>query len=127
MSRPTSNSRSKAALDRLQRVHVVTASGVGLLLGIGGPKRLVLTALASASITSAGITGSGEAALICWYGLLATVLVWLPVLAYFLLGDWVVAKLDAALEWLDDHRRPATVYVLVFVSLALLVNAVLLL
>ena len=35
-----STGRSKAALERLQRVHVVTASVVGLLFGIGGPKRL---------------------------------------------------------------------------------------
>ncbi len=122
-----SSGRSKAALERLQRVHVVTASGVGLLLGIGGPKRLVLTALASASITTAGLTGSNEAALIVWYGLLATVLVWLPVLGYLLLGNRAVAAGDAALEWLARHRRPATVAVLVIVGLALLVNALVLL
>jgi hypothetical protein len=73
------NGRSKAALERLQHVHVVTASVVGLLFGIGGPKRLVLTALAlalalaSASIAASSLTGSNEAALIVWYGLLATV------------------------------------------------------
>ena len=126
-ARRTSNGRSKAALERLQRVHLVTASGVGLLLGIGGPKRLVLTALASASIVAAGFTGSNEAALIGWYGLLATVLVWLPVLGYLLLGNRAVVALDATLEWLARHRRPATVSVLVIVGLALLVNAVLLL
>lgn len=124
--RPSSG-RSKRALERLQRVHVITLFAVGLLLGIGGPKRLVLTALASASIATAGITGSSEAALIVWYGLLATVLVWLPILGYLLLGNRAVATLDAALEWLDRHRRPATVCVLVVVSLALLVDAVLLL
>ena len=84
----------------------------------------MLTALASASITAAGITGSDEVRLIAFYGLLATVLVWLPVLAYLLFGNWAVAKLDAALEWLNRQRRPATVYVLVIVSVALLVNAV---
>ena len=71
------NGRSKAALERLQHVHGVTASVVGLLFGIGGPKRLVLTALAlalaSASIAASSLTGSNEAALIVWYGLLATV------------------------------------------------------
>ena len=126
-ARRPSNGRSKAALERLQRVHVVTASVVGLLFGIGGPKRLVLTALASASIAASGITGSNEAALIVWYGLLATLLVWLPVLSYLLLGDRAVATLDAAVEWLARHRRPATVYVLVVVGVALLVNGVLLL
>jgi len=38
-----------------------------------------------------------------------------------------VATLDAAVEWLARHRRPATVYVLVVVGVALLVNGVLLL
>ena len=118
-----SNGRSKAALERLQRVHVVTASVIGLLFGIGGPKRLVLTALASASIAAAGITGLNEAALIGWYGLLATVLVWLPVLGYLLLGNRAVTTLDAAVEWLARHRRPATVYVLVIVGVALLISA----
>lgn len=117
------NGRSKAALERLERVHVLTASGVGLLLGIGGPKRLVLTALASASIAASGSTGSNEVALTVWYGLLATVLVWLPVLAYLLLGDLVIARLDGALAWLARQRRPVTVYFLVVIGLVLVVNA----
>ena len=123
-ARRRSNGRSKAALERLQRVHVVTASVVGLLFGIGGPKRLVLTALASASIAASGITGSNEAALIVWYGLLATVLVWLPVLGYLLLGNRAMTTLDAGVEWLSRHRRPATVFVLVVVGVALLVSGV---
>ncbi len=123
----TSSGRSKAALDRLQRVHFTTASGVGLLLGIGGPKRLVLTALASASITTAGVTGANVAPLVGWYVLLATILIWLPVLAYLLFGDWAVAKLDGAMAWLAGHRRPATVYALVIVSVALVIHAVALL
>jgi hypothetical protein len=123
-ARPRPNGRSKAALERLQRVHVVTASVVGLLFGIGGPKRLVLTALASASIAASGITGSNEAALIVWYGLLATVLVWLPVLGYLLLGNRAMTTLDAAVEWLSRHRRAATVFVLVVLGVALLVNGV---
>ena len=65
--------------------------------------------------------------LIGWYTLLATVLVWLPVLAYLLLGNWAVATLDAALEWLARKRRSATISILVIVGLALLINAALLL
>jgi len=77
-ARRTSNGRSKAALERLQGVHVVTAWGVGLLLGIGGPKRLVLTALASASITAAGITGSGRGRADRLVRAARDLLVWLP-------------------------------------------------
>jgi hypothetical protein len=123
----TASGRSTAALERLQRVHVATTSGIGLLLGIGGPKRLVLTVLASASITASGVTGLSVSPLIGWYGLLATVLVWLPVLAYLLFGAWAIAKVDGAMEWLAGHRRPATVYTLVIFSVALVINAVALL
>jgi hypothetical protein len=38
-----------------------------------------------------------------------------------------VARLDAALEWLNRHRRPATVYTLAIVGLVLFVDALLLL
>jgi Sap, sulfolipid-1-addressing protein len=119
--------RSQAALDRLQRVHVLTTFAVGLLLGIGGPKRLVLTGLASASIVAAGINGSDEAVLVGWYVTLATVLVWLPVLAYLFFGNWAVTRLDAALEWLGRHRRPAIVWTLAVVGTLLLVDGLVLL
>jgi Sap, sulfolipid-1-addressing protein len=125
-SRPSSG-RSGAALERLRRVRFLTAWAVGFLLGIGGPKRLVLTGLASASITAAGVTGSNEALLVGWYTLLATVLVWLPVLGYLLLGNWAVVRLDAALEWLGVHRRTATVSVLAVAGVVLLVDGLILL
>jgi hypothetical protein len=50
--------------------------------------------------------------------------VWLPVLGYLLLGNRAVAMLAAAVEWLSRHRRSATVYVLIVVGVALLVNGV---
>lgn len=122
-----SGGRTQAALARFRRVHSVTAAGAGVLLGIGGPKRLVISALAAASIAAAGVTGSSEAALIGWYVLLATSLVWGPVLAYLVLGDWVVARFDAAVEWLSVHRRLITVYALSIVGVALVFNAVVIL
>src|SRR4051794_887623 len=44
------SSRAGAVLERLRRLRVPTAFVAGLLLGVGGPKRLVLTTLAAASI-----------------------------------------------------------------------------
>jgi hypothetical protein len=125
-SRPPST-RAQAALARLQRVHVLTATAVGLLLGIGGPKRLVLTGFAAASITATGITGTDRAFLVCWYVLLATALVWLPVIAYLLLGRRALSRLDAAFEWLKRYRRPATVYALAVIGAVLLIDGALLL
>ena len=125
--RHAASGRSQAALDRLQHVHFMTASAAGLLLGIGGPKRLVLTGLAAASITASGITGAHEEILIGWYVFLATALVTFPVLAYLLLGNWVVDGLDEALKWLARHRRPATVVALAVIGAALVVSGLTLL
>ncbi|MGZ4415199.1 MAG: GAP family protein [Gaiellaceae bacterium] len=125
--RRSASGRSQAALDRLQRVHVMTASAIGLLLGIGGPKRLLLTGLASASIAATGMTGSNEFVLVVWYTLLATALVWFPVLAYLLFGDWAVIRLDAALKWLGRHRRPLMAYAIAVLGGVLLVDGLLLL
>lgn len=119
-----SSGRSKAALERLKHVRVGTAAAVGVLLGIGGPKRLVLTALAAASISAAGLSGTNNAELTAWYCLLATMLVWIPVSAYVLLGERAVQTLDAGLEWLARHRRTTKVYALVIVSVLLVVNAI---
>ena len=70
-------SRSQAVLERLSRLRFSTALLAGALLGIGGPKRLVLTFLAAATIDSAGLGSSSEAlALAIFYTGVATVLVW---------------------------------------------------
>ena len=123
MHSPGGSGRSKQVLERLARVHVSTAFVAGLLLGIGGPKRLVLTALASASITAAGVGGSDEGALIAWYSGLATVIVWLPILGYALLGQWAVTWLDRGLEWLTRHQKTASVSVLIVVAGVLFIDA----
>lgn len=123
----SASGRSQAALDRLQRVHVMTASAIGFLLGIGGPKRLLITCLASASITATGMTGTNELLLVGWYTFLATALVWFPILAYLLFGDWALTRLDAALKSLGRHRRSLMVYAIAILGAVLLVDGLLLL
>ena len=119
--------RSSQILDRLQRVHGTTAFAAGLALGVGGPKRLVLTGLASASITAAGVDGAQEAALVVWYGALATIVVWAPVLAVLVVGEGVIEKVDAAFRWLARHHRPVTVWALLIVGFFCLAHGLLLL
>jgi threonine/homoserine/homoserine lactone efflux protein len=117
------NGRPRAMLDRLRRLRIVTAFAAGLLLGVGGPKRLVLTGLAAASIATSGAPTSEQAALVVAYAVVATFLVWGPVIAFELAGDRVVAIVAGVEEWLRRHQRAATVYALVTVGLLAVVDA----
>lgn len=119
--------RSREILDRLGRVRFMTDVAAGLALGVGGPKRLVLTALASASITAAGVSGAHEAALVLWYGALATAVVWVPVLAALVLGERAVNALDAAFQWLSRHERAVTFSVLLAIGAFLVAHGIYLL
>jgi threonine/homoserine/homoserine lactone efflux protein len=104
--------RSQRVLERLGRVHLATAFVAGLLLGIGGPKRLVLTLLASASIVAAGGHGSNEKALVLWYSLLSTALVSAAVVAFLGFGDRALEQIAAARRWLSRHQPGLTYYCL---------------
>jgi hypothetical protein len=119
--------RSRLILDRLQRLRFTTDVVAGLALGVGGPKRLVLTALAAASITAAGLGASREAVLVLWYGALATAVVWAPVLAALVLGERAVDLLDTGFDWLSRHERAVTVSVLLLVGAFLVVHGTVLL
>jgi hypothetical protein len=125
-ARPHSG-RSREILDRLRRVRPPTAVVAGLALGVGGPKRLVLTGLAAASITAAGVAGGTDAALVLWYSALATVVVWAPALAAIVVGERAVDALDAGFRWLTRHQRPVTVALLLVVGSFLVADGIALL
>ena len=76
-------------------MHLLTTVAAGFLLGIGGPKRLVLTGLASTTIVTAG-RDAGEAVLVVVYVAVATALVWGPVILDVLLGEHAVALMQGA-------------------------------
>jgi cytochrome c biogenesis protein CcdA len=102
--------RSEQLLARLRRLSIPTAVVGGLMLGIGGPKRLLLTVLAGTSIAASEGNGPEAAALVVGYTLVATLLVWAPVLAFALAGDRVTAKLGAARRSLAAHERAIGFY-----------------
>ena len=115
-SAAASDSRSRSALERLGRLGLGTALFAGLVLGIGGPKRLVLTALAGTSIEASGAQGSDAAALVVAYTAIATLLVWGPVLTYALAGERGVTWLRTAERWLVSHQWPLGFYSLLTVG-----------
>ena len=114
-----SNGRSRAALERLRNLRFTTALGAGALLGIGGPKRLVLSALAATSIAASGVGDAQEEALIVWYTALATLLVWAPILGFELFGQHAEAKFAAGQRWMAEHQRQVVFYPLVLLALLL--------
>ena len=73
-----SDARRQALVERLGRLRFITTVFAGFVLGIGGPKRLVLTSLAATTIVAAGLAGGSEAVLVIVYVTLATALVWGP-------------------------------------------------
>ena len=119
-----SSERTQAVLERLSRMRFLTTSIAGFLLGIGGPKRLLLTALAATAITTAGVRDAGEAALVVWYCALATVLVWVPVIVYVLLGERAVGVMRRAQQRLAQRQPGVKVYAVLVVAGMLILDAI---
>lgn len=123
-AREGSSPRTQAMLDRLGRLRVLTTLLAGLLLGIGGPKRLLLTALAATAITTAGINLAGNGALVVFYVAIASVLVWVPVLLFVLLGDRAVDRMKQAQQDIARRQPHVTFYALVLLAVALATDAI---
>ena len=117
-----SNGRSEAVLERLERLHLLTALAAGALLGIGGPKRLVLSTLAAASIAASGVDDQQEAVLVVWYTGLATLLVWAPIICFAILGERAVAAFRSGQRWIGEHQSQVVFYPLIFLGVVLLVD-----
>jgi hypothetical protein len=123
---PVGESKSQAhgLLARLSRFGYFTTLVVGLLLGIGGPKRLVLTALAATLIATTGADNSAQAELVIVYVALATALVWGPVLYYVVRGERAIALMKAAQETANRHQPAVTIYALRGLAALLVIDAV---
>lgn len=119
-----SSERTRAALERLGHLHFLTTILAGLLLGIGGPKRLLLTALAATTITTANLQSSGEAALVVLYAALATVLVWGPVILFVVLGERAVALMQRAQREVGRRQPDVTVYALLSLAALFATDAI---
>src|SRR5580765_1979881 len=119
-----STARTQAAIARLSRMRFLTTSIAGFLLGLGGPKRLLLTALAATAITTAGVRDATEAVLVVWYCALATALVWGPVTVYVLLGDRAVGIMTRGQQHLARRQPGVKVYASLEVAGLLILDAI---
>jgi len=104
------NPRTEAIHSRLTNLRPVTALWTGAALGIGGPKRAGITLVVCAAIATSGASGAGAVGLAVLYVAVATILVWLPVLLFILLGTRATDWLARAQHWIGLHKAPLTFY-----------------
>ncbi len=119
-----SKARTQALLERLGRLRFLTTVAAGFLLGIGGPKRLVLTCLAAATIVTAGLGDADQAQLVVVYVTLATALVWGPLILFLFLGKRVVALMEGAEGEVGRRQPQVTVYALLILAALFIIHAV---
>ncbi|HUK94235.1 MAG TPA: GAP family protein [Gaiellaceae bacterium] len=115
-------SRTSALLARLRSIRARTAFSVGLLLGIGGIKRLTLTLLAGTTIAVSGLSTAEQVGLAVAYVLIATLLVWVPASMYLVAGSRADSWNASMQAWLTANQRRATALSTVVFGLILTVH-----
>ena len=80
-----SSPRTTALLERLKRVSPGVSLGIGAFLGVGA-KRLVITMIAAGTLALSGLSRVTTFWLALIYVIVATVIVWLPIVHSVILG-----------------------------------------
>ena len=121
---PDPESRTEHLFARLAQVRPATVFGIGLPLGVGA-KRLTITLLAAGTVSLSGLGRGGRLALSVLYIAVASVVVWLPVLIYLILGahaDDIVASTRA---WITTNQERFTFYSVTVLGVVLVGDALL--
>jgi Sap, sulfolipid-1-addressing protein len=118
------NRGARAVRERLSTLRPLTALGTGAALGVGGPKRLGITLVVTATIAAAGEGALQEFGLAAIYVLVGTVLVWLPVALYIVFGKRGAAWLTDGQAWIAAHKDPLTFYPSAVLGVVLIVDGV---
>jgi Sap, sulfolipid-1-addressing protein len=118
-------SRASAILAGLGNVRPAAAFSMAGLLGFGGPKRLVLTFLAMASVSEASLRDVEDLTLVVVYIAVATVLVSVPVGIVIVAGERAAVILERGQSWLTEHAVALRVWLSLGIGAALIVDALL--
>jgi hypothetical protein len=119
------SSRAAAILDGLSNVGPAASSSMAGLLGFGGPKRLLLTLIAMASVTDAGLRDVVDAALVVVYIAVSTTFVSVPIGIVVVAGDRAAAILARGQSWVSAHGSGLRRWVSFVVGGALVADGVL--
>ena len=118
-------SRASAILAGLGNVRPAAAFSMAGLLGFGGPKRLVLTFLAMASVSEASLGDIEDLTLVIVYIAVATVLVSVPVVIVIIAGERAAVILARGQSWLTEHAAELRVWLSLGIGAALVVDGLL--
>jgi hypothetical protein len=102
-----SSARTEALFARLERLTPRVSFGIGFPLGIG-VKRLAITILAAATIALVGLSPGEEVGLGALYVVAATLIVWVPVALYLILGTRADDLMAHARIWITAHEQMLT-------------------
>ena len=116
------SSPASAILEGLDKVRPAAAFSIAALLGFGGPKRLVFTFLAMASISEASIGGAADITLVVTYIVIATALVWVPVGVVVVAGERAAVIIEYGQSWLTSHAAALRVWLSLGIGAALVVD-----
>ena len=121
---PRPPSRLTRMTNRIGHLGPLQALGIGVALGIGGPKRLAITILVAATITASGVGTLSGVMIGANYIIVGTVLVWLPVTLYVVAGERAEEWIASAQRWVGEHQATLTFYPSLIVGLVLVVDAI---
>ena len=119
------SSRAAAIVGGLGNVGPAASFSMAGLLGFGGPKRLVLTFLAMASITEAGLRDIVDIPLVAGYVVVSTMLVSVPVGIVVVAGEHAATILARGQAWVSEHATALRKWVSLVVGGALVADGLL--
>ena len=119
------SSRAAAIVGGLRNVGPAASFSMAGLLGFGGPKRLVLTVLAMASVTGSGLRDVVDAVLVGVYVVVSTVLVSVPVGIVVIAGERAASMLSRGQSWLGEHSTGLRKWLSLLIGGALVVDGLL--
>jgi cytochrome c biogenesis protein CcdA len=118
----TQTGRGSALMARLRHVRPGEALSVAVLLGIGGPKRLLLTVLAMASLSQADLRDLANLTLVVLYVAVATLAVWVPVGIVLVGGRRAAMFLSRGESWLKTNATLLYVWLTLGIGVALVID-----
>jgi hypothetical protein len=118
----TESGRGAAILAGLEHVGPAAAVSMAGLLGFGGPKRLVLTLLAMATVREAALAGVADLALVALYIAVATMLVSVPIVILIVTGSRGADIVQRGESWIGMNMAVIRLWVWFGLGAALVVD-----